>query len=279
MPGVNFRNTYGFDPYGMEGGGGLLGMLQAMYQGQAGPGADLSPQMGAYGRSSDPQTTAYGQAPSTRFTVRPIDPRQRPDSEIDDGVGGLLDRLLTLHAEQGGYQPAPMNDAQTQSAPQDPNFREVSRAPMPNLPQGAIDFPNQAGDQPDSSYSPFEGGSSFDSPRTVLSNQRPLGDTYPTGYGQPILSDASPYPVRPGSKYAQAALALCAAGPAACAVGSGITAGQAILGGAAALLGGATYLRWDVGNSGRPGLTIRHVSSVFWSKALLAELPPTKPAV
>ena len=41
MPGVNFRNTYGFDPYGMEGGGGLLGMLQAMYQGQAGPGADL----------------------------------------------------------------------------------------------------------------------------------------------------------------------------------------------------------------------------------------------
>jgi RHS repeat-associated protein len=61
-------------------------------------------------------------------------------------------------------------------------------------------------------------------------------------------SDASPNPVPPGEQYAQAGMALCAAGPPGCVVGTGITAGQ-IIGGivAGTAVGGAILGSQQVG--------------------------------
>jgi hypothetical protein len=94
-----------------------------------------------------------------------------------------------------------------------------------------------------------------------------LGDATSAGYQQPVVSDASPDPVRPGSQYAQPAMGLCAAGPAGCAVGAGLTLGQAILGGTALGGLGAIILHNEkqdppqvpplperlIGNNARPG--------------------------
>jgi hypothetical protein len=225
---MSFRNAYEFDPNGAQRAGGLLGMLQAMMQqGQVGAGADFTPQNPGSQTPTVPQISDYGETPPTRITVRPIDAYSLHDPESD---GGLLGRLLSLQAEQSRYQPAPVNSGQTPSAPPDPNFRQLSRAPIAVGPQGGIGNPSD--DQSSRPYSPFGDSTSLDQLRRKI---------YSTGSGQPVLSDVSPDPVRPGSQYTQA-LGLCAAGPLGCAVGGGITAGQAILGGAAALLGGATIL-------------------------------------
>ncbi len=74
------------------------------------------------------------------------------------GGGGLLGRWLALQAEQSRYQPTPANSGQARSAPQNPNFRQVSRAPIVTRPQGAIDPLTRPDDQSSQSYSPFGGG-------------------------------------------------------------------------------------------------------------------------
>jgi hypothetical protein len=207
----NFRDAYGLDPYGGEGTGGLLGMLQAlMQQGQGQTVADWSVRPGITTQSAR-QASDFGQAPPTRFTVRPADPYSYPDSETPDGTGGLLGRLLALQSEQNSYQPLAENNRAAPFVSLDPNFRQLSRVPVANPTEWATNAPISSEDRSDSSY------------------------------GRPVLSDAIPDPVRPGSRYAQGMLGLCAAGPPGCAIGGGLTVGQAILGGAA-LLGGATIL-------------------------------------
>jgi hypothetical protein len=160
-----------------------------------------------------------------------------PNAAPEDGSdsyggpqGGLLGRWIALQAEQSRQQPFAGNNEPSSSEALDPNFRQLSRAPVAARPQGAIGPSNRP-----------------DIGRTLiaqaLANQQPgnTGRIYSAGYGHPVLDDVSPDPVRPGSQHAQA-LGLCFAGPAGCVAGGGITAGQAILGGAAALLGGATIL-------------------------------------
>jgi hypothetical protein len=148
-----------------------------------------------------------------------------PNGANSDGIpqGGLLGRLAALQAEQSRYQPAPGSNEQTPSASRDPNFRQLARVYITGRTQEEIDSLNRPDGQ--------------SSPRYSLNTDK----TYSTSDGQPILSDVSPDPVRPGSQYAQGPV-LCAAGPVGCAIGGEITVGQAILGGAAALLGGATIL-------------------------------------
>jgi RHS repeat-associated protein len=76
-----------------------------------------------------------------------------------------------------------------------------------------------------------------------------------------VMSDVSQDPIVPGEQYAQAAMALCAAGPPGCAVGTGITAGQLLLGGA--LLGGALILNSDTAD--RPPAGSRPIDQTPWS--------------
>jgi hypothetical protein len=85
----------------------------------------------------------------------------------------------------------------------------------------------------------------------------------PHGAGSPVMSDLSPDPVRPGSHYAQAPLALCATGPVGCAAGAGLTAAQAILGGAA--LGGLGAVILNNGGASRPPAGSRPINETPWS--------------
>jgi hypothetical protein len=168
MAGMNFRGVRGFDPENYGGNGGLLGMLQAvMQQSQVQPGAELNPEVaGNNGRTPTvPRWSEDGQTPRTRIIVRPIGAYPLPDSEKDGGEGGLLDRLLALQAEQSRYQPTPLNSGQTSSAPYDPNFRQLSRAPVASRPQEAIAPFNQPDDQSSPSYPPFGGSASLAPPR------------------------------------------------------------------------------------------------------------------
>jgi hypothetical protein len=87
MGGVNFRDGYEFDPETYDGeGGGLPGMLRRFMQQSQQQGADfgLTPNGGP----------EYG--PETAFSPQ----------------GGLLGRLLSLHAEQSRYQPISENGGQ-----------------------------------------------------------------------------------------------------------------------------------------------------------------------
>jgi len=104
MGGVNFRDGYEFEPetYGGE-GGGLPGVLRRFMQQSQQQGADfgLSP------------NGAPEYSPETAFNPQ----------------GGLLGRLLSLHAEQSRYQPISENGGQAPSLPRDPNFRQLVRVP------------------------------------------------------------------------------------------------------------------------------------------------------
>ncbi len=106
MGDVNFRDAYEFDPetYGGE-GGGLAGMVQRYLQqpSQQKKGVDFgSPANGA--------------------------PDYSPEMPFSPQIG-LLGRLLSLYAEQSGYQPFTEDNAQPWSASPDPNFRKLARIP------------------------------------------------------------------------------------------------------------------------------------------------------
>ena len=88
----------------------------------------------------------------------------------------------------------------------------------------------------------------------ALANQQP-GNTknvVSVGDGRPVVSDPSPDPVRPGSQYAQAPMALCATGLPGCVAGVGLTAGQ-ILGGAALVGGLGAIIRNNQRKTPAPG--------------------------
>lgn len=93
MPGMNFRDPYEFDP---ETYGGVPGMLRRFVQQQ---GGELGPS-----------------------------PSAGPEYNSDSAQGGLLGRLLALHAEQSQYQPVPENSGSSPFASPNPDFRQVSRA-------------------------------------------------------------------------------------------------------------------------------------------------------
>ncbi len=160
--------------------------------------------------------------------------------------GGLLGRLLALQQQQGQYQPGE-SFGQTPAGP-----RMSALAPLlwPNLPgNGKTPFAPQLPDLHSqyqalrsvlgdrnamlAAVSPEVGQTLIAQALANRQNPANTGDAVTTGDGQPMASDASPDPVRPGSQYAQAAMGLCGAGPVGCTAGAGLTAGQAILGGAA----------------------------------------------
>lgn len=76
--------------------------------------------------------------------------------------GGLLGRLLALQAEQRRYQPFAGDNERTPSEPPDPNFRQLSRAPIAMRPQAAIGPSNRPVDQSSPSYSPVGDSTSLD---------------------------------------------------------------------------------------------------------------------
>jgi hypothetical protein len=63
----------------------------------------------------------------------------------DSPQGGLFGRLLALQAEQNGYQLG--SNGLAPSVPQNPDFRQISRAPIGIWPQGAIAPSDLPGDQ------------------------------------------------------------------------------------------------------------------------------------
>jgi hypothetical protein len=139
MTAINVRGAYEFDPYGVEGAGGLLGMLQAMmHQGQIEAGANLNPRIPGNETPTVRQMSGYGQTPPTHINLRPIDVYSPSGSENQDSAGGLLGRLLAQQAEQSRYQPTPLNSGQIQSAPQNPNFRQLSRVSPAVQTQGGV---------------------------------------------------------------------------------------------------------------------------------------------
>jgi hypothetical protein len=161
--------------------------------------------------------------------------------------GGLLGRLLALQQSQGLYQPG-ANPDQAPSAPPVPLQTSWPILPShgPTLSSSQVAAPNPALQY--QALRPILGDRNAmfatvdpDIGRTLiaqaLASQQPgtSGNLVSASDKPPIASDALPDPVRPGSQYAQAPFALCAAGPLGCAIGGGLTIGQ-ILGGAA--LGG-----------------------------------------
>jgi hypothetical protein len=208
---MNFRDGYEPDPYGAQGAGGLLGMLQAlMRNSQDQEGVDAEPLQSRNARLSAPQAQDYGETPPTRITVRPNASYLPTDPENYGDENGLPGAMPVLPAEQGGYQPRRVDGGPIQFAMPDPNFRQVSRAPIASQPQGPVGTPN------------------------------------------PIFSDASPEPIRPGLRYSQI-FSLDPNEPIikynhySPRIGAGIAEDQALsgLGGAAAaaaLIAGATIL-------------------------------------
>jgi len=188
--------------------------------------------------------------------------------------GGLLGRLLTLQQMQGQYQPgAGFDEARPVAqmpAPQPMSWPTLASYGQPSVQTAASNLPSQ--------YQMLR--PALGDPKAMLPTVNPavgqqpiaqayrqqsgdIGDVSRAGGGQPIISDASADPVRPGSHYAQAPLGLCLAGPGGCAVGGWLTAGQ-ILGGAALLGGlGTTILNSDT--AGRPPAGSRPINQTDWS--------------
>ncbi|MGH9697680.1 MAG: hypothetical protein ACRD5Z_26305 [Bryobacteraceae bacterium] len=195
----------------------------------------------------------------------------------------MLGRLLALRQQQGPYQPGADLD-QTPAAPQTSvpaplpwlNLlgtgltASAARPPLPDLHSQYQALRPVLGDRNAmlATVSPEAGQTLIAQALASRQNPANAGDAASRGDGQPIASDASSSPVRPGSQYAQAAIGLCATGPAGCAAGLGLTAGQAILGGLGALggLGGLILNNQKeispqvpllpeklIGNNARPG--------------------------
>jgi hypothetical protein len=93
-------------------------------------------------------------------------PNAAPEDSSDsygDPQGGLLGRLLALQAEQRQYQPFAGSEGQTPSESRDPNFRQLSRAPITVRPLGALGPSNRSENQPSPTYSPAGAGTSLNS--------------------------------------------------------------------------------------------------------------------
>ena len=83
-------------------------------------------------------------------------PEQSPDG--DQAPQGLLGRLRALLAEQGQYQPVGGTDGSMSAQPLDPNFRQLSRAPVASRPQVAGDPANRSAVQFGRTYASDGGG-------------------------------------------------------------------------------------------------------------------------
>jgi hypothetical protein len=186
--------------------------------------------------------------------------------------GGLLGRLLALQQQLGQYQ-------------SDGGADLVPSAPQPTPPQPISSFPGYGQSFPTQMAAP-DLASQYQTLRPILgdhpamlatvnpdagkaliaqalTNVRPADtdNAAATDNGRPVISDVSPDPVRPGSQFAQAGMALCGGGPIPCAAGLGLTAGQALWGGAA-LLGGAAILN---NAASRPPAGSRPINQTDWS--------------
>ena len=185
------------------------------------------------------------------------------DPEQFQASGGLLGRLRSLQGYDGQYgSVADPNSPNATANAQPPPWSQMLAPlgmPAPNLPGNGLGSPlSPAGLQ--------NAGSRY--PANTLSGQAPSGqlsaypgNAYTDGNGQPVVSDASPDPIRPGSHYAQAAMGLCAAGPVGCAAGTALTLGQ-LLGGSA--LAGVGALILNNGGS-RPPPGSRGINKTEWS--------------
>jgi hypothetical protein len=194
MARLNFRDTYPFESYDAENAGGLLGMLQAiMHQGQAGMVAGLDPRSSGDETPNLSQAADYGPTPPTRITVRPVDPYSAL-TETQGSDGDLIGRLLALQAEQGGYQPASLEE---QSGPQNPNFRQLSRMPA-GRPQGVRSLFNQTDDQQDLRNSAFAGANSSDLPEMPM----PVAEFFSgyKGHSTPPWTTVAPPMMTAGSR-------------------------------------------------------------------------------
>jgi len=85
-------------------------------------------------------------------------PEQSPDD--DQAPQGLLGRLRALLAEQSQYQPVAGNDGSVPAQPLDPNFRQLSRVPVPVQARSAAAASNWPDDRSSSSFAPVEIGAS-----------------------------------------------------------------------------------------------------------------------
>ena len=114
MAGLNFPNAYEYDPYDYNGAGG--GLPGRLWQPDA-----LQP---------------LGYPPGIQALPGGL-----------FGLGLLLALQHQQHSSAGNNEQAP-------SEPQDPNFRQVSRAPIARRQQAAIDASNRSEDQAITSYLP-----------------------------------------------------------------------------------------------------------------------------
>jgi hypothetical protein len=198
------------------------------------------------------------------------DPQQFRDS------GGLPGRLLSLQPQYAQYQGAGFDQAS--SVPQTPMLQPM---PWPNLP-GYSQPPSVSQPLAQDLHSQYQALRPFLGDRdAMLATVHPemgqtlvaqamagqqrsgnVGDASMSAQGQPIVSDASPDPITPGSQYAQAPMALCATGLGGCAVGAWLTAGQ-LLGGAALTGAGAIILNNKAAN--RPPAGSRPINQTDWS--------------
>jgi len=85
-----------------------------------------------------------------------------PEQSPDDGQApqGLLGRLRALLAEQSQYQPVAGTDGSAPAQPLDPNFRQLSRVPVPVQARSAAAASNWPDDRSSSSFAPVEIGAS-----------------------------------------------------------------------------------------------------------------------
>jgi hypothetical protein len=163
------------------------------------------------------------------------------DPDQFEASGGLLGRLISLQRLQG--MPSDIEPGASSPALQSP-------IPAPMMPAPGTQWPTPNPQTPSAALRAVFGGYNPDPAPVGLqfgqaATMQPPGNGPSSGDAdmassagrfQPVVSDASPDPIRPGSQYAQAPMALCAAGPAGCAAGGVLTAAQMMLGGAA--LGG-----------------------------------------
>lgn len=128
------------------------------------PGADFGPTPGA---TSEPDSDSYG-----------------------GPQGGLLGRLQALQAGQSPQQPPAGNNGPIPSEARDSNFRQLSRVPSVDRPQGTTATYDRLNDQSRPSYSPVGSSIPFDS----LSASPQGGGLFGTHGGQPVPPWVIPSP-------------------------------------------------------------------------------------
>ena len=96
------------------------------------------------------------QQPSVDWNSPSLVPEQNPDG--DQAPQGLLGRLRALLAEQSQYQPVAATDGSAPAQALDPNFRQLSRIPVPVQAQSAAAASNWPDDRSSSLFAPVENG-------------------------------------------------------------------------------------------------------------------------